>query len=163
MASHSPPTDDYRVALLGGLAARRRCPIRAPHESGAADCGSADRGISKGPLRIGECVSLSQIPTGPLSLDTPLSVVSCPQPHNAQVVAILHSSNSTYTGLSNLTQQAQQECLPAAVSFLGTGKSKLELMAIVPGAQSWSQGDRTESCLLVDAFGTIAGDLQTAK
>lgn len=80
-----------------------------------------------------------------------LPAVPCAEPHEAEVFAVFQISGSSWPGQAAVQEQAEgcvdrlEGYAPAAVD-----DEKLEVFYLHPTEQSWRQGDREVTCLVVD-------------
>jgi hypothetical protein len=117
--------------------------------------------ISPVDLRVGDCVKVPGFTAGsdPKEVDE-LTVVPCAQAHNGQMVALVQSTDTSYPGSSQLTDEAQRDCVGPAQDYLGKPTTRLDLVTFVPDQKLWNSGERGERCLLVDSLENITGDIR---
>jgi hypothetical protein len=111
-------------------------------------------------LRVGDCFqnpSASQASAGV----TEVPAVPCTIPHNAQVFAQLQATGTSYPGHDALLGQATSGCRAQVAGSLDKSKitSTMGLHFLVPLAQSWADGRRTITCLVVDSTPDLTSSL----
>jgi hypothetical protein len=107
-------------------------------------------------LRVDDCVSL---PTSLTALHS-VTALPCAQLHNGQVYTILKSPDSIFPGTAVMQTEGLAACEVALPGYLGTRATTLNVVALVPSAQSWPGGDRAEICIAVDRNQDITGDIR---
>lgn len=109
-------------------------------------------------IRAGDCLKL------PAKLGSLSSVtaVPCNTLHNAQVFAVLSSSDASYPGGTALAQEGLIACRAPAQAFVSqSSPTTLQIADLVPTGAAWDRGSRTEVCALVNAQGNVTGDIAT--
>jgi hypothetical protein len=111
-------------------------------------------------LRTGDCF---QNPTGSqhtLEL-TQVTAVPCTSLHNAQVMAELPVRGSAYPGRAAFRAQAVPGCTARVAAVVDRSKvtATMQLTYIYPQPQSWADGHKTISCLLVDSSQDLTSSL----
>jgi hypothetical protein len=97
-------------------------------------------------LKVGDCFT---IPDG-----TTVKTVEkhpCTETHNAEVIFVGDYTGSTYPVSISLDSFAQDNCVPAAESYVGRSiddDPALSIGYFSPTQDSWDAGDRTISCYL---------------
>jgi hypothetical protein len=111
-------------------------------------------------LHTGDCF---QNPTGsqPDQGMTQVTAVSCASPHNAQVISQLPVSGSAYPGDAAFRAQALPGCKASITTVVDSSKvtATMKLLWIYPLPQSWADGQRTISCLIVDSSQDLTSSL----
>ncbi len=111
-------------------------------------------------LRVGDCF---QNPSGSQASAavTSVSVAPCTTRHNAQVFAQMQAAGTSYPGNSALLRQASKSCGTQVAADLDKSRitSTMELHFIFPLAQSWADGRRTITCLIVDSSPDLTSSL----
>lgn len=142
------------LALAIGLGG---CASGLPQSSDDA----ADGSVTLFDLELGDCLNDAGIPLRSDMTDVPL--VSCEEPHDSELFAILGVEGSTFPGERELVSQGQDRCARVFGDFIGTpfANSTLDFRFYYPTASSWAQGDRTIYCLAFDpglkTSGTLLG------
>lgn len=114
-------------------------------------------------LELGDCLNDADIPLRSDMTDVPR--VSCEQPHDSELFAILGVEGSAFPGERELVSQGQDRCARAFGDFIGIpfANSTLDFRFYYPTASSWAQGDRTIYCLAFDPGLKVAGSLLDSK
>lgn len=114
-------------------------------------------------LELGDCLNDADIPLRSDMTDAPR--VSCEQPHDSELFAILGVEGSAFPGERELVSQGQDRCARAFGDFIGIpfANSTLDFRFYYPTASSWAQGDRTIYCLAFDPGLKVAGSLLDSK
>ena len=139
--------------VLGG------CASGLPQSSDDVDEGS----VTLFDLELGDCLNDAGIPLRSDMTDVPR--VSCEEPHDSELFAILGVEGSVFPGEGELVSQGQDRCAKAFGDFIGIpfSNSTLDFRFYYPTASSWAQGDRTIYCLAFDPGLTVSGSLLNAK
>jgi hypothetical protein len=144
------------AAVVAGLGAG--CASGLPRTSDEPPWGE----VTLFELSLGDCLMDASIP---LSSDT-LSVprVSCEEPHDSELFAILGVEGSVFPGEEELVADAQDRCARAFGDFIGLpfANSTLDFRYYYPTASSWAQGDRSIYCLAFDPGLKVTGSLLNA-
>jgi hypothetical protein len=114
-------------------------------------------------LTIGDCVMDADTP---LSADlTEIPRVSCAEPHDSELYAIVSVDDGAYPGVDDLVSQGQTKCQALFADFVGIDfrSSMLDFHFYYPTPSSWVQGDRSIYCMVTDPGLTVVGTLQGAK
>ena len=114
-------------------------------------------------LELGDCLNDAGIPLRSDMIDVPR--VSCEEPHDSELFAILGVEGSVFPGERELVSQGQDRCAKAFGDFIGIpfANSTLDFRFYYPTASSWVQGDRTIYCLAFDPGLTVSGSLLNSK
>jgi Domain of unknown function (DUF4190)/Septum formation len=111
-------------------------------------------------LRVGDCF---QNPTGSQAASplTQITAVPCASPHNAQVMAQLPVRGSAYPGRAAFRAQAVPGCTASIAAVVDRSKltATMQLIWIYPQPQSWADGQKTISCLIVDSSQDLTSSL----
>ncbi len=114
-------------------------------------------------LEIGTCLNDANTP---LSADlTEVPTVSCAQPHDSELFAIVSVEDGSYPGVDDLVEAGQTKCRAVFADFVGVDfrSSTLDFHFYYPTPSSWSDGDRSIFCLAKDPGLQVVGTLQGAK
>jgi hypothetical protein len=128
--------------------------LRAPHREAAAAGLDGAGSLSIKALRVGDC--LSEVPAGLLA--SPMPVVSCEQPHVAQVVAKFELPEVEYAGADRVRAAALHDCSRRVGGRLAERVGSGELGVIFtypPAATDWVKGNRSVRCLITSKRGPI--------
>jgi hypothetical protein len=109
-------------------------------------------------LRTGQCVD-----SGPNGMSSP-AVVSCNQPHDAEVFGTFPLAGHRYPGAAAVRQQADQGCAARLSGYLNPqlSLSSLTESYIYPDAGAWAAGGRTVVCTVHSASGQLTGSVRDA-
>jgi hypothetical protein len=104
-------------------------------------------GLGAYALQVGDCIQLPDA-------DTVISVegVPCAEPHDAQVFAEFVLPDGDFPGLDAVELAAGEGCYqrwPAAVGTAYESDPASDFTVLTPTAESWAEGDREVTCLLV--------------
>lgn len=114
-------------------------------------------------LALGTCLDDANTP---LSADlTEVPTVSCSEPHDSELFAIVSVEDGSYPGVDDLVTAGQTKCQVVFSDFVGIDfrSSSLDFHFYYPTPSSWAQGDRSIFCLVVDPGLQVVGTLQGAK
>jgi hypothetical protein len=100
-------------------------------------------------LRTGDCL---QNPGTRLGILT-VRVVPCDQPHNTQVFAVFTVAGSGYPGTAALQRQAATGCHTRIAGSINRSliTNSMTLQYLYPESQSWADGHRSITCLVVSS------------
>jgi len=114
-------------------------------------------------LELGDCLNDADIPLRSDMTDAPR--VSCEDPHDSELFAILGVEGSAFPGESELVPQGQSRCARAFGDFVGIpfANSTLDFRFYYPTASSWAQGDRTIYCVAFDPGLQVTGSLLNSR
>ena len=114
-------------------------------------------------LELGDCLNDADIPLRSDMTDAPR--VSCEDPHDSELFAILGLEGSAFPGESELVAQGQSRCARAFGDFVGIpfANSTLDFRFYYPTASSWAQGDRTIYCVAFDPGLEVTGSLLNSR
>ena len=114
-------------------------------------------------LGLGDCLNDADIPLRSDMTDAPR--VSCDDPHDSELFAILGVEGSAFPGESELVAQGQSRCARAFGDFVGIpfANSTLDFRFYYPTASSWAQGDRTIYCVAFDPGLQVTGSLLNSR
>jgi hypothetical protein len=109
-------------------------------------------------LRTGQCVD-----AGRTGMSSP-AVVSCNQPHDAEVFGMFPLAGHRYPGAAAVQQQADQGCAARLSSYLNPqlSLSSLTESYVYPDAGAWAAGERTVVCTVHSASGQLTGSVRAA-
>jgi hypothetical protein len=124
---------------------------------------AAEGSVTLFDLKLGDCLNDADIPLRSDMTDVPR--VSCEQPHDSELFAILGVEGSAFPGERELVSQGQDRCARAFGDFIGIpfANSALDFRFYYPTASSWAQGDKTIYCLAFDPGLQVSGTLLGAK
>src|SRR5487761_1548394 len=111
-----------------------------------------------GQIQAGGCFDSTQQGT----ISAQVHFTSCTQPHNGQVVGtFVLSGGSTWPGRPRISQEASTGCSAMLSSVLRQHSlgSGIRWLYYYPDSQSWSSGDRSASCVLMDPNAKHTGSL----
>ena len=137
--------------------------------SGCVDTGtspsedSAEEGIGLSDLSLGDCLNDSDLSA--YSDITDILRVSCEEPHDSEVFAILQVDAPSFPGEEEIIAQGRLRCAQAFADFIGVpySQSALDFRFIYPTLSSWAQGDNLLHCLAFDPGLQITGSLIHSK
>lgn len=114
-------------------------------------------------LELGTCLNDASVPDGADLADIPQ--VSCEEPHDSELFGIITVDDDTYPGADVLIEKGQSGCQLRFSDFVGIDfrSSALDFHFYYPTPSSWSQGDRTIYCMLVDPGLQVTGSLEGSK
>ena len=109
-------------------------------------------------LRTGQCVA-----AGPNGISSP-AVVSCNQPHDAEVFGTFPLAAHRYPGAAAVRQQADQGCAARLSGYLNPqlSLSSLTESYVYPDAGAWAAGERTVVCTVRSASGQLTASVRDA-
>lgn len=109
-------------------------------------------------LRTGQCAD-----AGRTGMNTP-TVVSCNQPHDAEVFGTFALAGHRYPGAATVQQQADQGCAARLSGYLNPqlSLSSLTESYVYPDAGAWAVGERTVVCTVHSASGQLTGSVRAA-
>ncbi len=107
-------------------------------------------------LRTGQCAD-----PGRSGMSSP-AVVSCNQPHEAEVFGTFPLAGHRYPGAPAVRQQADQGCAARLSGYLNPqlSLSSLTESYIYPDAGAWAAGERTVVCTVRSASGQLTGSVR---
>lgn len=151
------------IACAFGLAG---CQAPAEEEEATQVVESAEEEPSASvfELELGTCLNDASVPEGADLADIPQ--VECDQPHDSELFGIITVDDDSYPGADVLIQKGQDGCQLRFGDFVGIDfrSSALDFHFYYPTPSSWSQGDRTIYCMLVDpglqVTGSLAGSMR---
>jgi hypothetical protein len=114
-------------------------------------------------LAVGTCVNDADTPLGADLAEVP--TVSCDEPHDSELYAIVSATDGPYPGVDTLVSEGQDKCQVVFAEFVGIDfrSSLLDYHFYYPTPSSWSQGDRSIYCMVIDPGLKVIGTLQDAK
>ncbi len=109
-------------------------------------------------LRTGQCVD-----SGRNGISR-VTVVSCGQPHDAEVFGTFQAAGHRYPGAAAVRQQADQGCAARLSGYLNPqlSLSSLTESYVYPDAGAWAAGERTVVCAVRSASGQLTGSVRAA-
>ena len=117
-------------------------------------------------------VSAKNIKVGACFTDTAgdtvstIKTVNCSKPHDSEVfLNQVITDVSTYPSDSDWDGLAQQYCLPAFASYVGTdyNNSTLNIGYYYPDSTGWGQGDKTLTCYATDPNGGLTATIKGSQ
>lgn len=114
-------------------------------------------------LAVGTCVNDAETPLGADLAEVP--TVSCDEPHDSELYAIVSATDGPYPGVDTLVGEGQDKCQAVFAEFVGIDfrSSLLDYHFYYPTPSSWAQGDRSIYCMVIDPGLKVIGTLQGAK
>ena len=114
-------------------------------------------------LAVGTCVNDAETPLGADLAEVP--TVSCDEPHDSELYAIVTATDGPYPGVDMLVAEGQDKCQAVFTEFVGIDfrSSLLDYHFYYPTPSSWAQGDRSIYCMVIDPGLKVIGTLQDAK
>ena len=114
-------------------------------------------------LELGTCLDDASVPEGADLADIPQ--VPCDEPHDSELFGIITIDDDTYPGADVLIDKGQNGCQLRFGDFVGIDfrSSALDFHFYYPTPSSWSQGDRTIYCMVVDPGLKVTGSLEGSK
>ena len=111
-------------------------------------------------LELGTCLDDASVPEGADLADIPQ--VPCEEPHDSELFGIITIDDDTYPGADVLVEKGQSGCQLRFSDFVGIDfrSSTLDFHFYYPTPSSWSQGDRTIYCMVVDPGLKVTGSLE---
>jgi hypothetical protein len=90
--------------------------------------------------------------------------VPCGEPHDDEVYFDFLLDDGEYPGDDAVLEASDSGCLAQFDAFAGIAydASTLDFYAYRPSEESWSNGDRTVSCVIWDPAGRVTGSLAGA-
>lgn len=109
-------------------------------------------------LRTGQCAD-----AGPNGMSSP-TVVSCNQPHDAEVFGTFRLAGHRYPGAAAVQQQADRGCAARLSGYLNPelSLSSVTESYVYPDAGAWAAGERTVVCTVRSASGQLTGSVRAA-
>ncbi len=109
-------------------------------------------------LRTGQCAD-----AGRSGMRSP-AVLSCNQPHDAEVFGTFALAGHRYPGAAAVQQQADQGCAARLSSYLNPqlSLSSLTESYVYPDAGAWAAGERTVVCTVHSTSGQLTGSVRAA-
>lgn len=109
-------------------------------------------------LRTGQCVDAARN-----GMRSP-AVLSCNQPHDAEVFGTFALAGHRYPGAAAVQQQADQGCAARLSSYLNPqlSLSSLTESYVYPDAGAWAAGERTVVCTVHSTSGQLTGSVRAA-
>jgi len=169
LLGRSPGTPPKQTASGNPTPSSGLAPSAGPSGSSSSS-GSGNGGTSGGSktgvfaLRTGQCF---QNPAASLAIlgITSVAAVPCTTPHDAQVFAEFPATGNKYPGRNDLKSQAGQGCRARISASVTSSKitSSMTLRFLYPLTDSWSEGHRTITCLIVDAKPDLTSSLLRAQ
>lgn len=140
------------VLVIGSVTAAKRSPATGQITKNGH--------LSVFSLRAGDCF---QNPSGnqPDPGLAQVAAVPCASSHNAQVIALLPVRGSAYPGRAAFRAQALPGCSASIAAVVDRSKltATMKLLWIYPLPQSWADGQRSISCLIVDSSRDLTSSL----
>jgi hypothetical protein len=114
-------------------------------------------------VSVGDCLNDAGIRLRSDLTDVPR--VSCAEPHDSELYAILAVEGSVFPGEGELIRGGQERCANVFGAFIGVpfADSTLDFRFYYPTASSWAQKDRSIHCVVFDPGMKTTGSLLGAK
>jgi hypothetical protein len=146
------------LAVLAGCAP---ATVTSPEPSGGEVASVPTESVLE--LAVGTCVRDADTPLGADLAEIP--TVSCDEPHDSELYAIVFATEGPYPGVDTLITQGQEKCQAVFAEFVGIDfrSSVLDYHFYYPTPSSWAQGDRSIYCMVIDPGLTMVGTLQGAN
>jgi uncharacterized RDD family membrane protein YckC len=112
-------------------------------------------------LRVGDCF----IEDAEEEFISTVQVVPCPEPHGAEVYALVTLPDGDFPGQDAINAQGQELCIAEFEDFVGLSywESMFEVWSMLPAEDAWRAGDREVICNIYDPGGNVSGSLSGAK
>ena len=112
-------------------------------------------------IRAGDC--LDDATVGDDEVDS-LPLVTCDQPHDTEVVAVVTAEGEDYPGDEAIGKQAEELCVAEFEEYVGLAyaDSMYQVGYYTPTSGSWQSGDREIVCTVYDPAGKIETTLESA-
>lgn len=107
-------------------------------------------------LQVGECINLT--PNGNV-----VHVLSCAQPHDAEIFGTFHLSGTAWPGAAGVQQEAASGCTSRLSGYVNPQLSGANLTQsyVYPGAQAWQAGERSVICEVRATSGSLTGSVRS--
>jgi Septum formation len=107
-------------------------------------------------VQVGDCLNLT--PNGNV-----VHVLSCAQPHEAEVFGTFHLGGTAWPGAAGVQQDAASGCASRLSGYVNPqlSGSNLTQSYVYPGAQAWQAGERTVICEVRATSGTLTGSVRS--
>ena len=107
-------------------------------------------------VQVGDCLNLT--PNGNV-----VHVLSCAQPHDAEVFGTFHLGGTAWAGAAGVQQDAASGCASRLSGYVNPqlSGSNLTQSYVYPGAQAWQAGERTVICEVRATSGTLTGSVRS--
>jgi hypothetical protein len=114
-------------------------------------------------LEVGTCVNDADTPLSADIAEVP--TVSCQEPHDSELYALIPVADGAYPGADQLIEQGQRGCQSEFGDFVGIDfrSSLLDFYFYYPTPSSWAAGDRLIYCMVFDPGMQVKGTLEDAK
>ena len=139
----------------GGLALRSA--LRSAHQNAATTShdGAHPRRTTADGVAVGDCLQSFTV-----AVASEFDVISCTQPHAAEVIGRIELRPGPYPGASVVTQQARSGCQAVAAGIVPQMRAgDLVPGYIVPQPTDWAAGNRSVRCLLVSVGPALTAPL----
>ena len=146
------------TVLLTGCAAEPEVSNEVQQETADEAPEVAENSVFE--LELGTCLDDASIPEGADLADIPQ--VPCDEPHDSELFGIITIDDDTYPGADVLIDKGQNGCQLRFGDFVGIDfrSSALDFHFYYRTPSSWSQGDRTIYCMVVDPGLKVTGSLE---
>lgn len=114
-------------------------------------------------LRVGQCFQNPTAVQAKLGV-TAVTTAACTEPHSAQVFAQFNATDASYPGQQALILEASHGCQAREAATLDKSKlsSTMRLHFLFPEPNSWSDGRRALTCVIVDPTKDLTSSLLSA-
>lgn len=146
-----------------------------PDDDGAPDSSEGDSESADGSqqrlprqLEVGDCVNLGNWDDPASSEHDSLAVVTCNDPHDAEVfarVSLNEDADAPYPDDHHVAAAADRVCFEQFEGYVGMRyvDARLEIVHLRPPRAAWIRGDRSVVCMLVNSnleplVGSMAAD-----
>ena len=111
-------------------------------------------------LHAGDCFQNPANATSGTDI-TDVTAVSCATPHDAQVIALLPVSSSSYPGAAAFQSQAKPGCKDAVRADANQSQltSSMNLNYFYPDQTAWANGQHAISCVIADSSADLTSSL----
>lgn len=146
------------AVLLTGCASEPEVANEVPQDTADEAPEVAENSVFE--LELGTCLDDASVPEGADLADIPQ--VPCEEPHDSELFGIITIDDDTYPGADVLIEKGQSGCQLRFSDFVGIDfrSSTLDFHFYYPTPSSWSQGDRTIYCMVVDPGLKVTGSLE---
>jgi len=113
-------------------------------------------------FKIGDCIS--NLDLNAMNIEKATGV-PCAQKHQAEVFAETYIADNSETIPADFNDKGDLYCNSQFATFVGQSleNSTLELFVLHPTDESWKDGDRETTCIILDPARFVTGSLRGAK
>ncbi|TVR24597.1 MAG: hypothetical protein EA387_05445 [Nitriliruptor sp.] len=122
-------------------------------------CGQGEGDVSA--LEVGRCLDEPGERTGIEEVE----LVSCDEPHDFEVFALVDLPEGMYPGDSEVVDRAKDACRDRFAAYVGVEESASALATgfLAPSEGGWEGGDRQVVCLLYEPDQRLEGPMRGAQ